>query len=80
MVRDASNNSRLREHRKQRFESILARHSSRLVKLHGDGALVEYSSAAIGSLAADALGLQCALRVSFRGRGPGPFTFPALAL
>ena len=33
MVRDASNNSRLREHRKQRFEPTLARHSGRLVKL-----------------------------------------------
>jgi class 3 adenylate cyclase len=44
VVRDASNNSRLREHRQQRFEPTLARHSGRLVKLPGDGALVEFSS------------------------------------
>jgi len=46
MGRDESGTlARLREHRKQRFEPILARHSGRLVKLTGDGALVEFSSA-----------------------------------
>jgi class 3 adenylate cyclase len=44
VVRDASTNSCLREHRKQRFEPTVARHSGRLVKLPGDGALVEFSS------------------------------------
>src|SRR5436190_15456859 len=37
--------ARLREHRKQRFEPILARHGGRLVKLMGDGALAEFPSA-----------------------------------
>ena len=37
--------ARLREHRKQRFEPTLARHGGRLVKLTGDGALAEFSSA-----------------------------------
>src|SRR6202030_2108411 len=37
--------ARLREHRKQRFEPVLARHGGRLVKLTGDGALVEFASA-----------------------------------
>ena len=36
---------RLREHRKQRFEPTLVRHGGRLVKLTGDGALVEFASA-----------------------------------
>jgi adenylate cyclase len=35
----------LREHRKQRFEPTLVRHGGRLVKLTGDGALVEFASA-----------------------------------
>jgi adenylate cyclase len=37
--------ARLREHRKQRFEPVLARHGGRLVKLMGDGALAEFPSA-----------------------------------
>jgi adenylate cyclase len=46
MGRDESGTlARLREHRKQRFEPILARHSGRLVKLTGDGALAEFPSA-----------------------------------
>jgi class 3 adenylate cyclase len=35
----------LREHRKRRFEQVLARYGGRLVKLTGDGALVEFASA-----------------------------------
>src|SRR6266576_1633337 len=46
MGRDESRTlARLREHRKQRFEPILARHGGRLVKLTGDGALAEFPSA-----------------------------------
>ena len=37
--------ARLREHRKQRLEPVLARHGGRLVKLTGDGALAEFPSA-----------------------------------
>lgn len=50
----------LREHRKRRFEPIVARHGGRLVKLMGDGALVEFSSA-LDALAA-AIGFQQAMR------------------
>ena len=46
MGRDESGTlSRLREHRTQRLEPTLARHGGRLVKLTGDGALVEFPSA-----------------------------------
>jgi adenylate cyclase len=46
MGRDESGTlQRLREHRKQRFEPALARYGGRLVKLTGDGALAEFSSA-----------------------------------
>ncbi len=46
MGRDESGTvSRLRENRKERFEPVLARHGGRLVKLNGDGALVEFASA-----------------------------------
>ena len=37
--------ARLKAHRTERLEPILARHAGRLVKLTGDGALVEFSSA-----------------------------------
>jgi TolB-like protein/class 3 adenylate cyclase/Tfp pilus assembly protein PilF len=37
--------ARLKLHRTERLEPILARHGGRLVKLTGDGALVEFSSA-----------------------------------
>lgn len=46
MGRDESGTlARLREHRKMRFEPTLARYDGRLVKLMGDGALVEFASA-----------------------------------
>ena len=46
MGRDESGTlQRLREHRKMRFEPALVRHGGRLVKLTGDGALVEFASA-----------------------------------
>jgi adenylate cyclase len=46
MGRDESGTlARLLEHRKQRFEPVLARHGGRLVKLTGDGALAEFPSA-----------------------------------
>jgi TolB-like protein/class 3 adenylate cyclase/cytochrome c-type biogenesis protein CcmH/NrfG len=46
MGRDESGTlTRLREHRKQRFEPVLERHGGRLVKLTGDGALAEFLSA-----------------------------------
>jgi adenylate cyclase len=46
MGRDESGTvARLREHRKQRLEPALARRGGRLVKLTGDGALVEFPSA-----------------------------------
>jgi adenylate cyclase len=37
--------ARLKAHRTERFEPPLARHGGRLVKLSGDGALVEFASA-----------------------------------
>jgi adenylate cyclase len=52
MGRDESGTvARLREHRQQRLEPTLARHGGRLVKLTGDGALVEFGSA-VDALAA----------------------------
>lgn len=52
MGRDESGTlARLRGHRKQQFEPALARHAGRLVKLTGDGALVEFGSA-VGALSA----------------------------
>jgi adenylate cyclase len=46
MGRDESGTlARLREHRKERLEPALARYDGRLVKLTGDGALVEFASA-----------------------------------
>jgi adenylate cyclase len=46
MGRDESGTlARLREHRKERLEPALARYGGRLVKLTGDGALVEFASA-----------------------------------
>ncbi len=46
MGRDESGTlARLREHRKLRFEPVLAKHGGRLVKLTGDGALAEFGSA-----------------------------------
>src|SRR5512139_2836820 len=46
MGRDESGTlARLREHRQQRLEPVLARNGGRLVKLTGDGALAEFPSA-----------------------------------
>jgi len=46
MGRDESGTlARLRSHREQRLEPALVRHGGRLVKLTGDGALVEFASA-----------------------------------
>ena len=46
MGRDESGTlTRLREHRKERFEPALVRQGGRLVKLTGDGALAEFPSA-----------------------------------
>jgi class 3 adenylate cyclase len=46
MGRDESGTrTRLREHRKKRFEPVLARYGRPPVKLTGDGALVEFASA-----------------------------------
>ena len=46
MGRDESGTlARLKAHRTERLEPILARHGGRLVKLTGDGALVEFPSA-----------------------------------
>jgi adenylate cyclase len=42
---EAGTLARLREHRKQRLEPTLGRHGGRLVKLTGDGALIEFPSA-----------------------------------
>jgi adenylate cyclase len=52
MGRDESGTvSRLRDHRVRRLEPLLARHGGRLVKLTGDGMLVEFPSA-VDALAA----------------------------
>ena len=46
MGRDESGTvARLKAHRKERLEPVLARHGGRLVKLTGDGALIEFASA-----------------------------------
>src|SRR5215208_7513958 len=46
MGRDESGTlARLKAHRTERLEPVLARHGGRLVKLTGDGALVEFASA-----------------------------------
>src|SRR6266853_184496 len=52
MGRDESGTlARLKAHRSERLEPVLARHGGRLVKLTGDGALVEFPSA-VGALSA----------------------------
>ena len=69
MGRDESGTlARLREHRKQRFEPALARHGGRLVKLTGDGALAEFSSA-VAALSA-AIEFQQAMDDANRGQPP----------
>ncbi len=42
---ESGTHARLLEHRKVRFEPVLARHGGRLVKLTGDGVLAEFGSA-----------------------------------
>jgi adenylate cyclase len=44
--------ARLRQHRRERLEPALARYGGRLIKLMGDGALVEFASACDGLSAA----------------------------
>ena len=44
--------ARLKAHRTERLEPVLARHGGRLVKLTGDGALIEFPSAVDGILSA----------------------------
>ena len=67
MGRDESGTlARLREHRKQQFEPVLARHGGRLVKLTGDGALTEFGSA-VDALAA-AIEFQQAMEEANRGQ------------
>src|SRR5260370_37688339 len=66
MGRDESGTlARLREHRKQRFEPVLARYGGRLVKLTGDGALVEFASAV------DALGAAIEFQQAMAEAGRG---------
>ena len=45
--------ARLEFHRTERLEPVLARHGGRLVKLTGDGALVEFANAVDAVSAAD---------------------------
>jgi adenylate cyclase len=67
MGRDESGTlARLREHRRERLEPTLARYGGRLVKLTGDGALVEFASA-VDALSA-AIEFQQAVADNNRGR------------
>jgi TolB-like protein/class 3 adenylate cyclase len=67
MGRDESGTlARLREHRKQHLEPVIARHAGRLVKLTGDGALVEFASA-VDALGA-AIEFQQAMAEANRGQ------------
>ena len=69
MGRDESGTlARLREHRKQRLEPVLTRYAGRLVKLTGDGALVEFASA-VDALGA-AIEFQQAMAEANRDRPP----------
>jgi len=69
MGRDESGTlARLREHRKQRLEPILARHGGRLVKLTGDGAISEFPSA-VDALSA-AIDIQQAVTEANRNAPP----------
>ena len=58
--------ARWREHRQQRLEPLVARHGGRLVKLIGDGALVEFPSA-VDALSA-AIAFQQAMMDANRGQ------------
>src|SRR5215510_1172933 len=67
MGRDESGTlARLREHRKERLEPALARYGGRLVKLTGDGVLVEFASA-VDALSA-AIEFQQAMAEANRGQ------------
>src|SRR5436190_7189110 len=58
--------TRLKAHRTERLEPVLARHGGRLVKLTGDGALVEFPSA-VDALGA-AIEFQQAMAEANRGQ------------
>ena len=63
---EAGTLARLREHRTRRFEPIVAHHGGRVVKLTGDGALVEFASA-VDALSA-AIGFQQAMTTTNLGQ------------
>lgn len=66
MGRDESGTlTRLREHRSQRLEPTVTRHGGRLVKLTGDGALIEFPSAV------DALGAAIAFQQAMSDANQG---------
>src|SRR3954452_10981759 len=70
MGRDESGTlARLKGHRNERLEPTLARHGGRLVKLTGDGALVEFSSA-VDALGA-AIEFQQAMAAANKGQAEG---------
>jgi class 3 adenylate cyclase len=69
--------TRLKAHRTQRLEPTLARHGGRLVKLTGDGALIEFPSA-VNALSA-AIEFQQAMTESNREQPGAPASPSAFA-